>query len=70
MKNLSIKKIEYLGENRKDRKLKITLNNGAVINAEKCHESWQQWGGSTEELKITMPTVEKHNEWLHGGKKP
>lgn len=66
-----IKSIAYLRENQKyKRQLKITLSNGTVIRADKCYESWQQWGGTNEELCITMPTVERHNEWLHGGERP
>lgn len=66
-----VKKIEYLRENRRaDRELKITLSNGRVIRAAACHESWEQWGGTTEELYVTMSIVEKHNEWLHGGDRP
>lgn len=66
-----IKSITYLHENRKSaRKLKIALSNGTIIYAESCYESWQQWGGTTSELQITMPVVENHNDWLHGGDRP
>ena len=66
-----IKRVEYLHENQPTRRqLKITLSNKTVIRAESCHESWEQWGGSREELYITMPTVERHNDWLHGGERP
>lgn len=67
----TIKKIEYLNENRPSRRqLKITLSNKRVIRAESCYESWEQWGGTQEELYITMPTVERHNGWLHGRRRP
>ncbi len=67
----TIRKIEYLRENQKNhRQLKITLSNKMVIRAESCHESWEQWGGTQAELFITMPIVERHNEWLHGGERP
>jgi len=52
------------------RQLKITLSNGTVVRAEACYESWQQWGGRESELWITMPVVENHNDWLHGGCRP
>jgi hypothetical protein len=66
-----VKKIEYLYENQKSRRqLKITLSNKRTIRAESCHESWEQWGGSTDDLYISMPTVEQHNDWLHGGERP
>lgn len=69
--NIYIKQIEYLRENRpSQRQLKITLSDKTIIRAEKCHESWEQWGGTTDALYLTMPIVEKHNEWLHGGERP
>jgi len=68
---MKIKSISYLNENRPSkRQLKIKLTNGTTIRAESCHESWQQWGGTTEELYVTMPVVESHNKWLHGGNRP
>lgn len=67
----TIKKIEYLhSNNKKNRELKITLSNKTVVRACACYESWEQWGGNKEELYITMPIVESHNAWLHGGSKP
>ena len=66
-----IKSITYLAENRvSKRQLKIKLSNGIIIRAQACYESWQQWGGTTDELNITMPIVEQHNNWLHGGDRP
>ena len=66
-----IKSIYYMGENRPSRrKLRILLSNGSVIHAEACNESWEQWGGTESELFITMPIIEKHNDWLHGGDRP
>jgi hypothetical protein len=71
MKTIKIKSVQYLSENRPSkRELKIKLNNGTTIRACSCYESWEQWGGNNEELYITMPFVEAHNEWLHGGSKP
>lgn len=68
---MHIKSIAYLYENTPSRRqIKMKLSNGTVIRAESCHESWQQWGGTEEELYVTMPTVERHNEWLHGGERP
>jgi len=52
------------------RQLVITLNTGAEITAEACHESWEQWGGTVDELYVTQPVVEYHNNWLHGGPTP
>ena len=66
-----IKRIEYLGESQPSRRaLKITLNNKTVIRVDRCWESWQQYGGTLSELAVTQPTVEAHNDWLHGGPRP
>lgn len=70
MKKPVITTVEYCNENKPaERQLKITLSNGTIITAEACHESWEQWGGTVDELYITMPIVEDANEWLHGGKR-
>lgn len=70
-KEIYINKIEYLHENQKSRReLKITLSNKRVIRVAACYESWEQWGGTSDELYVTMPTVERHNTWLHGGPRP
>ncbi len=66
-----IRSVEYLHESKPSkRQLKITLSNGTVVRAEACYESWQQWDGTESELRITMPIVEDHNDWLHGGDRP
>jgi hypothetical protein len=66
-----VKSITYLHENRpSQRQLKIKLSNGTTVKAEACYESWQQWGGTSAELCITMDIVEQHNDWLHGGSRP
>ena len=71
IKKMFVKEIHYLAENRpSDRKLKVVLNNGRTICAQACCESWQQWGGTTEELRFTMPIIERHNAWLHGEERP
>ena len=67
-KETYIKSFSYLYENVPSRrKLIFTLSNGIKIYAVLCYESWQQWGCNTKELCLTMPLVEQHNEWLHGG---
>lgn len=68
---MKVKSITYLNENKKSkRELKVKLDNGTTIRIGACYESWQQWGGTTEELYVTMPIAESHNEWLHGGERP
>ena len=71
MKNVYVKKVQHLYENQQSRRqLKITLSNKTVIRATSCYESWQQNGGTTDELWVSMPIVEAHNDWLHGGNRP
>lgn len=67
MKEISIKKIELLYVNKpKKRKVKVTLSNNTKIYIERCYESWEQYGGTMNELFITQPIAEKYNVWLHG----
>ena len=67
MSTLKIKKIELIGQNRpKNRKVKVTLTNGTKITIVPCHESWEQFGGTTEELRVTVPVADRYNAWLHG----
>lgn len=64
---LHIKKIDLLYVNQpKKRKVKVTLSNKTTIYIESCYESWQQYGGTTDELWLTVPIAEKYNNWLHG----
>jgi hypothetical protein len=68
MNNIKIKKIELLYQNQVSRrKIKVTLTNGTIIYIEKCYESWQQYGGTTDELRLTVPIADAFNDWLHGG---
>ena len=70
MEKLKIKKIEFLYEKQPNRReVKVTLNNGTKIHIVKCYESWEQFGGTIDELRVTVPIAEKYNGWLHGGKK-
>jgi len=65
---MKIKKIEFLYQNNVNRrKVKVTLSNKTVIYIEACYESWNQYGGTTDELWLTVPIAEKYNNWLHGG---
>ena len=67
MSTLKIKKIELIGQNRpKTRKVKVTLTNGTKITIVPCCESWEQYGGTTDELRVTVPVADKYNAWLHG----
>ena len=64
---LQVISVEYLNEGDVDaRELLITLSNGTEIHACACYESWEQWGGTQDELYVSMPIVEQNNAWLHG----
>ena len=64
---IKIKKVEKLFENQiKRRKVKVTLSNKTVIYIVPCYESWEQYGGTVNELKLTVCVAEKYNRWLHG----
>jgi hypothetical protein len=70
MKDIEIKKVDFLYENQPSRrKIKVTLSNKTKVYIEPCHESWEQYGGVVDELRITMPVAKKYNKWLHGGKR-
>lgn len=67
LEGVTIEKVQHLWANTVSRRqLKITLSNGTVIRADACHESWEQYGGTTDELRITQDIVERNNAWLHG----
>ena len=62
-----IKQIKLLYKNVPTRRrIKVILTNGKVIHIIPCHESWEQYGGTQDELYMTMPIAEKYNTWLHG----
>ena len=65
MRKIKVKEIRLLSHKR-EREIMIILNTGTVISAAPCYESYEQWGGSIEELQITGPIVSALNDWLHG----
>lgn len=67
MANGTIKKVEFLYQNQPNRrKIKVTLTSGNVVYIVRCYESWEQYGGTEDELWKTMPIAERNNRWLHG----
>ena len=64
---MEITEIKLLNANDvENRQVEVTLSNGTVIKIEKCYESWQQYGGTIEELGMTVDIAERYNNWLHG----
>lgn len=67
MKDLKIRKIELLYVSQPSRrKVKVLLSNGTKIYIVPCYESWHQYGGTIEELGLTVDIAERYNNWLHG----
>jgi hypothetical protein len=53
-----------------NRQVQVKLSTKSIIKIERCQESWEQWGGTTEELWQTVDIADKYNDWLHGGELP
>lgn len=65
-----IKRIEFKCPRQKNKRhIKVKMWSGNVITIVPCHESWEQFGGVLEELKVTQSIAEKYNKWLHGADK-
>ena len=49
-----------------DRKVIVTLENGTKITIESCYESFQQYGGTENELWSSIGVAYAFTPWLHG----
>lgn len=58
--------IDFQGEKVEDREAIVTLDNGTEIHICACYESWEQWGGTRDELGCTVSIADCINDWLHG----
>lgn len=68
-RNIAIRRIEFLYVNQlKRRKIKVALTNGTIIYIQPCHDSYEQYGGTSDELRLTVSIAERFNSWLHGKK--
>lgn len=54
--------VDQIGE----REAVVSLSTGSEVHICVCYESWQQYGGTTPELRVTMPFADMLNDWLHG----
>ncbi len=61
---IKIKRVSLITD--PDRKVEVELSTGSIVTIQACHESWQQWGGTREELYVTMPIAEKYLSFLQG----
>ena len=67
MKDHKIVDIEFKDNGKvSDREVVVTLDNDTEVHIAACYESWEQWGGTTEELGCTVDIADCVNEWLHG----
>lgn len=63
----AVKNIKFLNNDTvSERKIVVELCNGTEITIESCYESWQQYGGTNDELQSTMGIANRFNAWLHG----
>ena len=53
-----------------ERRVETTLSDGTVITAEALGEGFQQYGGTTMQMWLTLPVVRHYLSWLHGAKLP
>ena len=62
-----ITNIEFIEKNDDgEREVLATLDNGTEIHIVTCYESWQQYGGTTNELWTTTSLADDVVDWLHG----
>lgn len=63
-------KIEHISLENVDevskREVLVELNTGSVVHICVCQESYEQYGGTYDELWVTLPVAEHYNDWLHG----
>lgn len=60
--------LQYVNQPQR-RRIKVHLSNGTNVYIVRCYESYEQYGGTIDELRITLPIAEKYNSWLHGEQK-
>lgn len=63
VKEIKVKKVLFDFDKRW---ITVQLNTGSKIHIVPCYESWQQYGGTEDELSYTMDIAEAFNDWLHG----
>jgi len=56
--------------NVEEREVKVTLENGSEITIVACEESFEQYGGTIDELYSTIDIAMEVVDWLHGGDEP
>lgn len=67
MKDYKIINVEFHdNDNVENREVVVTLDNGTEVHIVRCYESWEQFGGTTDELYCTVDVADCVNDWLHG----
>lgn len=60
-----IKSVDFTSEDG-ERLVTATLSNNAVVKISPCYESWEQYGCTLNEKRVTVGLADIVNEWLHG----
>ena len=67
MKKYKIINVEFHdNDNIENREVVVTLDNDTEVHIVRCYESWEQFGGTTDELCCTVDVADCVNDWLHG----
>lgn len=66
MRDYKITDIDIVNRKKGEREVVCTLDNGTEIHITDCYESWEQWGGTRDELACTVDIADCINGWLHG----
>jgi hypothetical protein len=67
MRDYKIIKVDFQNESDvENREVVVTLDNGTEVHIVRCYESWEQFGGTTDELYCTVDIADCVNDWLHG----
>lgn len=65
-RNYKIKRVVFLNhDDFENREVVVTLDNDTKVHIVSCFESWQQWGGTRDELWATTHIADAVNKWLH-----
>lgn len=48
------------------REVHVHLSNGATVKICPCYESWEQYGCTLDEKRVTVGIADIVNDWLHG----
>ena len=47
------------------REVVVNLSNGAQVHIVACHESFEAFGGTEEDMRAVTHVADEYNDWLH-----